>query len=53
MTIDYDMLAREYARHRRVHPEVVKGLISGGGITQSSHVLEVGSGTGNYIIALE
>jgi ubiquinone/menaquinone biosynthesis C-methylase UbiE len=47
------MLAREYARHRRVHPEVVKGLISDGAVSRASHVLEVGSGTGNYIIALE
>lgn len=49
MKLDYDTLAHEYAQHRRVHPEVLKGLIEGGQLNRDSHALEVGCGTGNYI----
>lgn len=52
-TLDYDRIAPDYAQHRQVHPEVLKGLASTGGICSVSKVLEVGCGTGNYIIALE
>ncbi|MFO8059203.1 MAG: class I SAM-dependent methyltransferase [Bacillota bacterium] len=48
--IDYDRLAAEYARHRRVHPRVLAGLLAE--IDGSSRVLEVGCGTGNYIRAV-
>jgi ubiquinone/menaquinone biosynthesis C-methylase UbiE len=51
--IDYDRLAADYARHRRVHPEVLRNLIAGGGLNADSRVLEVGCGTGNYAVALE
>jgi SAM-dependent methyltransferase len=51
--INYDGIAMEYAQHRRVHPEVLKGLLSTSAIGGASKVLEVGCGTGNYIIALE
>lgn len=51
--IDYDKLASEYARHRQVHPEVLKYLCLTGELDDSAYVLEVGCGTGNYIIALE
>jgi ubiquinone/menaquinone biosynthesis C-methylase UbiE len=50
--IDYDKLALEYARHRQVHPVVLRDLVAivaGKGFK----VLEVGCGTGNYIVALE
>ena len=50
--IDYNQLAAEYARHRQVHPEVLKGLFAGGELTRVSCVLEVGCGTGNYISAI-
>jgi ubiquinone/menaquinone biosynthesis C-methylase UbiE len=52
MKIDYDVLAREYAQHRQVQPEVLKHLIQTGNLTRASQVLEVGCGTGNYTIAL-
>jgi ubiquinone/menaquinone biosynthesis C-methylase UbiE len=52
-TIDYDKIASEYARHRRVHPEVLRGLLLTSGVDKTSRVLEVGCGTGNYIIALK
>src|ERR1700679_3864106 len=48
----YQEIAPDYARYRRVHPEVLRGLIATGGICGDSHVLEVGCGTGNYICAL-
>jgi SAM-dependent methyltransferase len=47
---DYDRIAAEYARHRRVHPEVLRRLIAGLG--PAAKVLEVGCGTGNYLIAI-
>ena len=52
-TIDYDQAAAEYAQHRQVHPEVLKSLVENGGIDGESRVLEVGCGTGNYILALQ
>ncbi len=51
--IDYDKIASEYAQHRRVHPGVLESLFSASGVGSASRVLEVGCGTGNYIIALE
>jgi ubiquinone/menaquinone biosynthesis C-methylase UbiE len=51
--IEYDQIARQYARHRRVHPEVLHCLVSQSGIDSRSRVLEVGCGTGNYIAAVE
>jgi len=53
MSLDYDRLAEDYARHRRTHPEVLRRLLEGGGLTWSSQVLDVGCGTGNYTLALE
>jgi SAM-dependent methyltransferase len=50
--IDYDRIAAEYERHRRVHPGVLRALCSTGGLTRDSRVLEVGCGTGNYVAAL-
>jgi ubiquinone/menaquinone biosynthesis C-methylase UbiE len=51
--LDYDALAREYAQHRRVHPGVLNGLISTGGLHSASRVLDVGCGTGDTLAALE
>jgi ubiquinone/menaquinone biosynthesis C-methylase UbiE len=50
--LNYDALAEHYARHRAVHPVVLRALLSGGGLAQSSRVLEVGCGTANYAAAL-
>lgn len=50
--IDYDAVAREYGRHRRVHPEVLRRLLLDGEIERWSRVLEVGCGTGNYTAAI-
>jgi SAM-dependent methyltransferase len=50
--LDYDALAADYARHRRVHPGVVRHLVESGRIGAGSRVLEVGCGTGNYLLTL-
>lgn len=49
--IEYDRIAAEYARHRQVHPEVFRHLCAAA--MSAGRVLEVGCGTGNYIVALE
>jgi ubiquinone/menaquinone biosynthesis C-methylase UbiE len=51
--IDYDRIALEYSSHRRVHPEVFRHLLDESEISSRSRVLEVGCGTGNYILAIE
>ncbi len=51
--IEYDQIVREYACHRKVHPEVLRSLVSRSGIAGHSRVLEVGCGTGNYIATVE
>lgn len=48
----YQEIAPDYARHRRVHPEVLRSLTTTGPVHGDSRVLEVGCGTGNYICAL-
>ena len=51
--VRYDTMAAEYSQHRKVHPEVLRELLSESGIDHRSRVLEVGCGTGNYVAALE
>jgi SAM-dependent methyltransferase len=48
--VDYDGIAAEYARHRRLHPAVLRALA--GAVQKTTRLLEVGCGTGNYVIAL-
>ena len=49
----YQSIAPEYVRHRRVHLEVLRSLIATGGVVdRNSTVLDVGCGTGNYLLAL-
>lgn len=50
--VPYDQLAADYARHRTVHPGVLRGLVETAMLTSSSRVLDVGCGTGNYLRAL-
>ncbi len=50
--IDYDKLAQDYQQHRHIHPEVLKTLLNNSDIKRQSRILEIGCGTGNYIIAL-
>ena len=52
--IDYDKISGDYTQHRqKVHPGVLKGLLSGSEYQNDSAVLEVGCGTANYIIAIQ
>ena len=51
-TIDYDAIAQDYARHRQVHPEVLKKFQATDRVAAASRVLELGCGTGNYVFAL-
>ena len=51
--MDFDLIASEYARHRKTMLPVLDGLRDFvAGIGRKAAVLELGSGTGNYIIAL-
>jgi len=51
--VDYNKAADVYATHRRIHPAVFEGLMSGFDAGSGTKVLEIGCGTGNYIVALE
>lgn len=53
VVFDYNLVATEYARNRRVHPGVLRSLVEHGLVSEASKVLEVGCGIGNYIGALE
>ena len=48
----YRSIAADYVRHRRVHPEVLRSLVSIGALGPASSVLDIGCGTGNYLLAL-
>lgn len=48
--VDYNSLARDYAIHRGANPAVLASLVAR--IHGASDVLEIGSGTGNYIGAI-
>jgi ubiquinone/menaquinone biosynthesis C-methylase UbiE len=48
----YQSIAPVYVRLRRVHPEVLRSLVSIGALSPASSVLDVGCGTGNYLLAL-
>jgi hypothetical protein len=52
-TVNYDGLARDYAQHRRALPDVIEALVQGESLSRDSRVLELGRGTGNYILAIE
>lgn len=51
--IDYNRIAEEYARHRQTHPGVFRNMVEKGRIGRGSAVLDVGCGTGNYLVSLE
>lgn len=52
MPFDFNQLAREYARYRKIIPFVLENLVQTAGLTHASRVLDVGCGTGNYTGAL-
>lgn len=51
--IDYNKIAQEYARHRQTHPGVLRNVIEKSPVGRETVVLDVGCGTGNYLVALE
>jgi ubiquinone/menaquinone biosynthesis C-methylase UbiE len=51
--IDYNRIAAEYARHRQIHPGVFRNIVQTASLRRGSAVLDVGCGTGNYLLALE
>jgi SAM-dependent methyltransferase len=50
--LEFDDRVEEYARHRRVHLEVLQQLLASGFFDPGTRVLDVGCGTGNYAAAL-
>ena len=52
MRSNYEEQAEAYGRHRSHNESLLRELVSGGGLTQGSRVLEIGAGTGDYIAAL-
>lgn len=52
VSISYDKLAEDYARHRGAHPNVLGRLADFCRAPSPARVLEVGCGTGNYVAAL-
>ena len=52
-TLDYDDLAAEYARHRRVYPGLVEHVLERAPLRRDSTVLEVGCGTANHLTAIK
>ena len=53
MKIQYDNIAENYARFRESDSDAVEKLILGSGISSTSKTLDIGCGTGNYIVALQ
>jgi ubiquinone/menaquinone biosynthesis C-methylase UbiE len=53
MALDYNLLAKDYARNRKIHPEVLAHLVKNGAISSQTRALELGCGTGNYCLALQ
>lgn len=51
-SVDYDGKATEYAEHRRANVDVLRRLLGNGAVERRSKVLEIGCGTGNYIVAM-
>jgi ubiquinone/menaquinone biosynthesis C-methylase UbiE len=52
MTAEYDRLAGEYGKQRTIHEGVLRALVEGGGLGKDSRVLEIGTGTANYLAAI-
>jgi len=52
MSFDFSKIASQYTKYRTIHPKVLEELLNSG-ISTGSKVLEVGCGTGNYIISIE
>ena len=51
--LDYDKLAADYKGHRKTNPEVLRAILAFIELSPATRVLEVGSGTGNYISSIQ
>jgi len=49
---NYQALAQEYARHRRIHPGVFERIVTRATTSGLKAILEVGCGSGNYLEAI-
>jgi ubiquinone/menaquinone biosynthesis C-methylase UbiE len=49
---EYDRLAGEYGKQRTIQAGVLHALVEGGGLGKDSRVLEIGTGTANYLAAI-
>lgn len=52
-SVDYDGKAIEYAEHRQANADVLRRLLSEPRVDTHSKVLEIGCGTGNYILSIQ
>lgn len=52
MSSDYERMASAYGRHRKAYEPLVREFVVGARLTETSRVLEIGAGTGNYSGAL-
>ena len=52
MKINYDEIANNYSKYREIDNGVIDNILRQCNIDSNSKVLEIGCGTGNYIINL-
>ena len=50
MTVNYDGIAGDYARHRRCYPGLVEHILERVPVTAASAVLEVGCGDRKSVV---
>jgi SAM-dependent methyltransferase len=52
MALDFDHLATEYAKHRRICPGLIEHILDRSGVSADSVVLEMGCGTAIHLAAV-
>jgi len=52
-SIDYNGIAKDYARHRRCYPGLVEHILERAQLAADSVVVEVGCGTANHLAAIK
>ncbi|MFD3596431.1 class I SAM-dependent DNA methyltransferase [Nocardia sp. NPDC058640] len=52
-TLDYNLLAAEYSKHRRTYPGLVEHILERSDLHSESNVLEIGCGTANHLSAIK
>ena len=51
--MNYDLLAADYAAHRRVHPAIMAKLLEAVDTWHPETIVDIGCGTGNYAAAMQ